>query len=464
MDTLTRRTAVAAIIGPQPPPMHRDPLPARLLLVRQRFPDHRLADVRAETRLQLERSSLAAGVRAGASVAIGVGSRGIANIAAIVHSTVGYWRDHGKIPFIFPAMGSHGAATAEGQAAVLAHLGITPDAMGCPIVSRPDVASLGATDDGVEVFMDAAAQAADAVMVVARVKWHTTFDGRLESGLMKMLAIGVGKFAGARRYHAHARRLGLEHVIRTAGRRTLERGKVIGGLAIIEDAHHNTARIEAVPAACLERREEECLALAKSFMPRLPCGVDVLIVDEMGKNISGTGMDAKVVNRGPSGEYNPWPGVPGVERIFVRGLSAETHGNALGIGLADVTTDRLVRQIEWEPTRVNALSSGIPSRIRVPLHFASDWECLEWVAGTAGRLEAADVTYGWIRNTLALDRVALSPALRHAVAADPRVEIEGEVAVTWDGAGNLVSPWGGSPLGGSPLGGSDLVSCKDVPS
>jgi hypothetical protein len=421
--------------------MHRDLLPTRLLVVRQHFPDHRLADVRADTRQQLEQSGFAAQVPAGASVAIGVGSRGIANIAAIVHSTVGYWRDHGKIPFIFPAMGSHGAATADGQAAVLGYFGLTEDAMGCPIVSRPDVVSLGRTDDDVEVFMDAAAHAADAVMIVARVKWHTTFEGRLESGLMKMLAIGMGKFAGARRYHTHARRLGLERVIRTAGRRTLERGKVIGGLAIVEDAHHHTARIAAVPAACLEQREEEYLALSKSWMPRLPCDVDVLIVDEMGKNISGTGMDAKVVNRGPSGEYNPWPGVPGVERIFVRGLSPETHGNALGIGLADVTTDRLVHQIEWEPTRVNALSSGIPSRIRVPVHFASDRECLQWVAGTAGRLEMADITYGWIRNTLALDRVAVSPGLRDQVARHPDVEIEGEVAVRWDESGNLVSPF-----------------------
>ena len=421
--------------------MHGEPLPARLLLLRQHFPDHRLTDVRLETRAQLERSGFALRLPAGASVAIGVGSRGIANIAAIVESAVRYWRDHGMAPFIFPAMGSHGAATAEGQAAVLAHFGITHAAMGCPVVSRPDVVSLGCTEDGVDVFMDAAAHAADAVMIVARVKWHTTFEGRLESGLMKMLAIGVGKFAGARKYHSHARRLGLEHVIRTAGRRTLASGKVIGGLAVVEDAHHNTAKIEAVRAACLEQRDEEHLALSKSWMPRLPCDVDVLIVDEMGKNISGTGMDAKVVNRGPSGEYNPWPGLPGIERIFVRSLSPDSYGNALGIGLADVTTDRLARQIDWEPTRVNALSSGMPSRIRVPVHFASDRECLQWVAPTAGKLETRDVTYGWIENTLALDRVAVSPVLRSHVEGHAHVEVEREIDVTWDAAGNLVSPF-----------------------
>ena len=241
-------------------------------------------------------------------------------------------------------MGSHGAATPEGQADVLAHFGITEASMGCPIVSRVDVVSLGKTADGIEVFMDAAAHAADGVMIVGRVKWHTTFNGRLESGLMKMMAIGLGKFAGAQKYHTHAQRLGLEHVIRTAGRRVLQSGKMIGGLAILEDAHHNTARLDAVPADCLEQRDEENLALAKSWMPQLPCDLDVLIVDEMGKNISGTGMDAKVVNRGPASEYNPWPGLPSVKRIFVRDLDPETHGNALGIGMADVTTDRLVQR------------------------------------------------------------------------------------------------------------------------
>jgi hypothetical protein len=343
-------------------------------------------------------------------------------------------------PFIFPAMGSHGAATAEGQADVLAHFGITEQSMGCPVVSRPDVVLLGGTEDGIDVFMDAAAHGADAVMIVARVKWHTTFDGRLESGLMKMSAIGLGKFAGAQKYHTHARRLGLEHVIRTVGRRVLASGKVIGGLAIVEDAHHNTASLDAVPADCMERRDEENLALAKSWMPGLPCDLDVLIVDQMGKNISGTGMDAKVVNRGPSGEYNAWPGLPSIQRIFVRELDPQTHGNAMGIGMADVTTERLVRQIDWEPTRVNALSSSIPSRIRVPAHFASDRECLDWVAATAGRLDPADVTYGWIRNTLELGRLAISPNLRDQIHQQPNVEIEGEIDVRWDASNNLVSP------------------------
>jgi hypothetical protein len=314
--------------------------------------------------------------------------------------------------------------------------------------------SLGQTDDGIEVCIDAAAHAADAVMLVARVKWHTTFHGTLESGLMKMTAIGLGKFAGARKYHTHAQRLGLEHVIRTVGRTVLQSGKVIGGVAIIEDAHHNTARIEAVPAEVMERRDEENLALAKSWMPTLPCDLDVLIVDEMGKNISGTGIDAKVVNRGPACEYNPWPGLPAVRRLFVRDLDPQTFGNALGIGMADVTTDRLVNRIDWEPTRVNALSAGNPSRIRVPAHFATDRACLEWVATTAGRQDLAEVTVGWIRNTLELDRLAVSANLRSSLDGRPHLQIEGEIDVPWDRQGNLVSPFAGPGLPARAAGGA----------
>lgn len=417
-------------------------IPSRLLIVRQNFPDRRLADVRGETARQLEQSGFASRLEPGARVAIGVGSRGIANIRAIVESVVQYWRAHGMVPFIVPAMGSHGAATPEGQADVLGRFGITEESMGCPVVSRADVVSLGRTGEGIDVFMDAEAHAAAAVMIVARVKWHTTFDGRIESGLLKMLAIGLGKFAGAQQYHTHGQRLGLEPVIRTAGRRVLESGKIVGGLAIVEDAHHNTARLDAVPAECMESRDEENLALAKSWMPRLPCDLDVLVVNEMGKNISGTGMDAKVVNRGPACEYNLWPGLPSVQRIFVRSLDAQSHGNAMGIGMADVTTDRLTRQIDWETTRINALSSGVPSRIRVPAHFASDRECLEWIAATAGKVDTGQVTFGWIQNTLELSRLAVSHNLREAIDGQPYLEVEGEIETQWDASGNLVSPFG----------------------
>jgi hypothetical protein len=210
-------------------------------------------------------------------------------------------------------------------------------------------------------------------------KWHTDFMGKIESGLFKMIAIGLGKFAGAQHYHTYAYKLGLENTIRAIGRTVLESGKILGGLAILEDANHNTAKLEAVPVEGMEQREEELLALAKSWMGRIPMDLDILILDEIGKNVSGAGMDTKVVNRSVLGDYNPWPDTPRIERIFVRDLSDLTYNNAVGIGMADVVTDRLVDRIDWVPTRVNSLTASTPSAIRTPIHSpptASAWKPL----------------------------------------------------------------------------------------
>ena len=205
----------------------------RLILVRQKFPNRRIADVAGEVRKQLAGSGFAGRLKPGSCVAIGVGSRGIHNIATIVRGVVEYWKGQGMRPFLFPAMGSHGAASAEGQADVLAHYGITEASMGCPVVSQLEVVSLGKTADGIEAFMDKMAYQSDGVMLVGRVKWHTDFAGKIESGLFKMMAIGLGKFNGAQRYHSYAYRLGLEHVIRSVGRQVLKSGKILGGLAIL---------------------------------------------------------------------------------------------------------------------------------------------------------------------------------------------------------------------------------------
>src|ERR1041384_2786958 len=238
----------------------------RLLVVRQKFPDRRIPDVAAEVRKQLAQAGFSTRLKPGARVAIGVGSRGIHNIATIVRNAVQFWKDAGMQPFIFPAMGSHGAASAAGQAEVLAHYGITEATVGCPVVSQLEVVFLGKPPDGIEAFMDKTAYDSDGVMLVGRVKWHTDFAGKIESGLFKMLAIGLGKFAGAQRYHAHAYRIGLEQVILSIGRQVLGSGRVLGGLAILEDAYHNTGRIDAVPADVMEARERENLALGKSWM------------------------------------------------------------------------------------------------------------------------------------------------------------------------------------------------------
>jgi hypothetical protein len=416
------------------------PLP-RLLIVEQNFPSRRIPDVAAEVKSQLAGSNFAARLKPGGRVAIGVGSRGIHNIATIVRATVQYWKDAGMKPVLFPAMGSHGAATAQGQADVLAHYGITEASMGCPLISQLEVVSLGKTADGIEAFMDKVAYDSDGVMFIGRIKWHTDYSGKIESGLFKMMAIGLGKFAGAQRYHAYAYKLGLEHVVVTIGRQVLKSGKILGGLAILEDAYHNTGKIDAVPVEAMEEREAENLALVKSWMAKIPVDADILILDEIGKNISGAGMDTKVVNRGVNGEYNPWPDTPRFERLFVRNLSELTYNSGVGLGMADVVTDRLVNRIDWTPTRINSLTANTPAAIRIPVHFPTDRECLEAFAPTVGKLDLSQVTYAWIRNSMELTRLGLSENLRAQVEANPILKIEATVDFEFDGSGNLISPF-----------------------
>ena len=410
----------------------------RLLPVRQHFPDRAIPDVAAAVRRELAASGFAARLKPGARVALGVGSRGIANLATIVRSAVDYWKSQGCEPFIFPAMGSHGAATAEGQADVLAHFGIHQGSMDCPVISALDVVSLGQTADGIPAFMDRNAFQSDGVMLIGRVKWHTDFAGDIESGLFKMLAIGLGKFAGAQKYHTYAYKLGLEHVIRSVGRQVLKSGKVFGGLAILEDANHNTAQLTAVPIENMERTEEDLLKLVKSWMGRIPVPLDILILDEIGKNISGAGMDTKVVNRSVHGESNCWPDLVRIERIFLRDLSSHTYGNGVGLGMADVVHNRLLEKIDWNATQINSLTASTPTAIRTPIHFPSDRECLEKIALTVGRIDQKDVTCGWFKNSLELGFMKLSENLRDTIRKHPDLEIVGPAEpMNFDPAGNL---------------------------
>ncbi len=395
----------------------------RTVLVKQHLTDRRIGDIPAEVQKQLSGSGLGANLAPGSRIAVGVGSRGISNIATIVRAVVDYWKSRGMQPFIFPAMGSHGAATAEGQADVLAHYGIHEATMGVPVVSDLGVVSVGKTDDGIEAFMDQNAFESDGVMLIGRVKWHTDFAGKIESGLYKMMAIGLGKFAGAQNYHTHAYKKGLDHVIRAVGRQVLSSGKILGGLAILEDAHHNTGLLEVVPVANMEAREEELLALAKSWMSHVPFDLDILILDEIGKNISGAGMDTKVVNRSVQGGYNPWPNTPHFQRVFVRDVSDNTYGNAVGLGLADVINSRMLPKIDWKPTRINSLTASTPAAIKVPVNFASDTECIESMMPTVGKHDLSEVTVGRIRNTLELGLVELSENLLPLIAGRADLEL-----------------------------------------
>jgi hypothetical protein len=414
-----------------------------MIPVRQHFPDRSIPDVRdAVLRLlnacQFTSRVASSRALAGARVALGVGSRGISNIATITRAVVDYWKSQGCQPFIFPAMGSHGGATAEGQADLLAHFGIHEASMGCPVVSSMEVVSTGRTPEGIETVMDRSAFESDGVMLIGRVKWHTDFSGKLQSGLFKMTAIGLGKFTGAQRYHTYGYKLGLEHVIRVVGRQVLKSGKILGGLAILEDANHNTGRLTVVPAEKMEKTDEELLAQVRGWMGRLPFPLDVLIVDEIGKNISGSGMDSKVVNRSVHGESNPWPDQPRIERIFVRDLSPDTYGNAMGVGMADVVHNRLLAKIDWDATLVNSLTANTPTEIRTPIHFPSDRECLERISTVVGALDPAEVTYGWIKNSMELGFLRLSENLKHKIVENSTLEIVGPAEeIEADESGNF---------------------------
>ena len=394
----------------------------RFVLVRQSFPNRAIGNIPLHVHTELSASGIADRLPKGARIAIGVGSRGISNIATIVKSVVDFWKEQGAQPFIFPAMGSHGAATAEGQADVLAHYGIHEATMHVPVISSLEVVSLGETPQGIETFIDKTAYESAGVFLVGRIKWHTDFSGSVESGLFKMMAIGLGKFSGARTYHTYAYRMGLERMIRSVGEKVFNSGKILGGMAIQEGAHHETAGLVAVSAAsgchAMFAREEELLSEVKSWKANLPADeIDVLIVDEMGKNISGAGMDTKIVNRSVMGHPNPFSDIPVVHRVYVRSLSSNTYGNAVGVGLADVIHDRILQQVDWKPTYINSLTASTPAAIRTPAHFASDYEALAAIAPTVGKKNIAEVTYCRIHNTLELVDLAVSENLVPALAA-----------------------------------------------
>jgi hypothetical protein len=410
-----------------------------LIPIRQNFPHRGLSDIPRAVNDELIASCLASRLSKGSRVAIGVGSRGISNIAVIVRAVVDYWKAQGMRPFLFPAMGSHGAGTAEGQASVLAHYGIDESTMGCPVVSRFDVVSLGRTELGIEAFAGRDAWESDGIFLVSRVKWHTSFAGAIESGITKMIAIGLGKLNGAQSVHGHARRHGMEASIRSVATRILASGKVLGGLGILEDAFHDTAMVAALPAEGLIEREEKLLATVKTWMSGIPVpAVDVLIVDEIGKNISGTGMDLKVINRGMLAQYNPWPNTAIIERIFVRDLSELSSGNGNGIGAADVVHDRALEKLDVNAGRVNAMTSGNLPLVRTPLHFPSDRECFECVASTVGKFNRDDVTVAWIHNTMELGNLALSENLADEIAKNPMLSVAGpRFEMQFDSAGNM---------------------------
>jgi len=354
------------------------------------------------------------------TVAIGVGSRGVARVGEITAALVEALKEAGASPFIVPAMGSHGASTAEGQAEVLAHLGVSEEKVGCPVRATMEAVEIGRTPSGVKVYMDRHAHEADAVVVVNRVKPHTAFRGEVESGPSKMLAIGLGKQRGAHSIHA----AGWGEIHRTipeAARVAVETGKVAFALATLENADEEPCRVVAIPAERLAEEEAPLLEEAKRNLPRLPFGeLDVLVVDEIGKNISGDGADPNVTGRYPTPYAS---GGPSVERMVFLDLTEETGGNANGVGLSDVITSRLERKMDRSATYMNALTSTVPGTVRIPMVMESDRDAIAAALIMCAGVEPPEARLVRIRNTLSLRRMWVSEALLGEVEADPRLRV-----------------------------------------
>jgi hypothetical protein len=379
-------------------------------LVRDMLQTPAIDDVTAAARVTLGAVLAQAGLRPGARVAVTAGSRGIARISEILRGACDAVRETGASPFLIAAMGSHGGGTGPGQRSMLAHLGITEDTTGAPIESEMDVVDIARTEHGIEVVCDARAALADAIVVVARVKPHTDFSGTIESGLLKMTAIGLGKAIGAARYHAAFARWGYEPIIREVAATLYANLPVVAGLAIVEDNRGGINTLEAFTSAQIVAGEERLLELARRLMPSLPFeSLDLLIVDRMGKNFSGTGMDTNVTGRAVDGRSQKVPR-PVVRELFVRELSEESNGNATGIGLADFCSRRLADAIDWTPTYLNVLTAAQPAGARLPIVCENDRDAIRNALNAAGVEDERHARVARIHDTLHLETFAVSEA------------------------------------------------------
>jgi hypothetical protein len=351
----------------------------------------------------------------GASVAVGVGSRGIANLAEIVRTVISVLKQKGCKPFIVPAMGSHGGATAEGQASILADYGITEPNVGAPVRATMEVIQVGALDDGYPVYFDCNALSADAVIVINRIKHHTDFSGEVESGLGKMCAIGLGKQKGAATIHRFGAQ-GLRNTMPKVARKLVEMTNIVGGIGIIENQFGQTAEIHGVPAIeFAERGEKQLLQRARSLCPSLPFqDIDVLVLDFMGKDISGSGMDTHVIGRlrMPSVDECEWDG-PNVRIVCVLDLTDRSHGNAAGLGLADMTTRKLIERTDFGATMMNHFTSGEGGiyRGKLPLILDDEGTCVRAAIAGCGRGHYKQVRLVRIRNTEFVQTMEVSAAM-----------------------------------------------------
>ncbi|MGD8883187.1 MAG: lactate racemase domain-containing protein [Desulfobacterales bacterium] len=407
--------------------------------IKQHFNTNSIQDIPEAVRSEIAKLKPQEIIAPGNSVAITAGSRGIANFAVLLAELVRELKKIGAKPFIVPAMGSHGGATAEGQKKIIEHYKITEDTMEAPIKSSMEVVEIGRTSDGVPVLIDQNASRADHIIVVNRVKPHTDFKAEIESGLMKMMAIGLGKQKAADHYHNVFMRLGHYHVLTTVAREIMRQCPIAFGLAVVENQKDETESVRAIPTNQIEETERELLIKAKDLLPRIPFDpLDLLIVDEMGKDISGTGMDQNVIARTVI-PYHQVPTNPEITRIFVRDLSAGSEGNATAIGNADFTTKRLVDKIDRQATYMNAITSSCPEAVRIPPYYDSDREAIEAALNTIGDIEPLKARIVHILNTLKLEEMLISENMLTEAEKMDDIEIIGAAGpMNFDAHGNLI--------------------------
>lgn len=394
------------------------PLP-NMVKIRQKFPASEIQDVAKAVQKTIKEAGVLNKIAPGNRVAIAVGSRGIADIPILTREVVNAIKSVGGEPFIVPAMGSHGGATAEGQIDVLEQLGVTEQAVGAPIRSSMEVVEIGRLPNGLPIYVDQLAYEADQVVVINRIKPHTAFRGPVESGLMKMLTIGLGKQKGAEAAHAYGFKYMAEHVPAMA-REILKKVPILFGLATIENAYDRPAKIVAVPAEKIEETEPGLLLEAKALMPKILFDpIDVLIVDEIGKDISGDGMDPNITGRYPTPYAS---GGPEVKRIVVLGLTERTHGNANGIGLADITTKKVFDSVDWVKGYANALTSTVVKTVKMPMFLETETLAVKAAIKTCNAFDLTKVRVVRIKNTLELKEIWISEGL--LAEAKERKEIE----------------------------------------
>lgn len=410
------------------------PIP-KMAKVKQNFDATKIEDFQAALTKELNQEKIKATVKPGMEIAIAVGSRGVDKLVQKTAITVKFLQELGAKPFIVPSMGSHGGATAEGQRQVLEHLGVTEEVVNAEIRSSMEVIKLGELPNGLPVYIDKIASEADGIVVLNRVKPHTAFRGPVESGIMKMISIGLGKQKGAEACHQLGFKYMAEHVPAMA-KMTMEKMPILFAVATVENAFDKVAKVAVMTPDEIEDKEIELQKLAKSLLPKLFFDqIDVLVIDEIGKNISGDGMDPNITGRYPTPYAH---GGPNVTKMAVLDLTKETEGNANGVGTADFTTQRLVDKMDREVTYANGLTSTVVAPTKIATTLPNDKLVLQAAIKTCNILDFTKVKYVRIKNTLEISEIEVSESLLEHVKEHPNLELVSDLyEIEFDEEGNF---------------------------